>query len=190
VTYSDVPELDAAYALIARLYEPGRPSDARPDEAMVIAAALLELGERRSWASVWWAYGALHHELSDEALARADELLGDVEGPDEARAAALMLRAEIRFTQAVYAGSRPAPDEQRRLLEQAVALGAGWPSLHIRLARACRDARDNRAAAEHAARALELRRPTDDPFDSAISGHNLDRDYLEREAEQLRAGGR
>jgi hypothetical protein len=187
VRYSDLAEVDAAYALIARLYEPDDPSEARPDEALVIAAALVGLGERRSWASVWWAYGALHHELSDEALARADELLGDVREPDEARAAALMLRAEIRFTQAVYAESSPSPDEQRRLLQDAVALAPGWPSLHLRLARACRDAGDDRAAAAHATRALELHRPSDDPFDSAISGHNLDRDYLASEAEQLRA---
>lgn len=181
-----MPDVDAAYALIARLYEPDHPSDARPDDAMTIAAALIELGERRSWASVWWSYGALHHDLSDEALARALELLEGVTGPDEARAAALMLRAEIAFQQDVYAQTSHSPDEQRRLLEAAAALVPGWPSLHIRLARAYHDAADDRAAAEHAARALELRRPSDDPFDSAISGHNLDREYLTSEAERLR----
>jgi hypothetical protein len=186
VRYSERSSLDAAYALVARLFEPGNPSEARPDEAMVVAAALIELGERRSWASVWWAYGALHHELSDEALARAMELLEDVDGSDEARAAALMLRAEIRYTQAVYARSSPSHDEQRRLLEQAVALAPGWPALQLRLARACRDSGDDRAAAGHAANALELHRPTDDPFDSAISGHNLEREYLARELDQLR----
>jgi len=98
--YSDVPAMDAVYALVAELAEPENPEHARPGEAMVIAYALVELGEDRSWASVWWAYGALHHEMSAEALDTALEFLDRVDHPAEARAAALMLRAEIKDAQA------------------------------------------------------------------------------------------
>src|SRR3954447_24964818 len=41
---------------------------------MIIASALAELGEDRSWASIWWPYGALRYDMSDEALDKAFDL--------------------------------------------------------------------------------------------------------------------
>lgn len=75
----------------------------------------VELGEDRSWASVWWAYGALHHELSDGALAMALELLVRVDRSADARAAALMLQAAIKVAQAAYAESDSPPVELEAL---------------------------------------------------------------------------
>ncbi len=137
---------------------------------------------------MWWAYGALHHDLSDEALRRALDLLGRVNDPDEARAAALMLRAEIKGTQAAYADTDPPATEQRSLLHEAVTVAPAWPRLRLRLARACMSDGEQASSREHATRALALLRetqPTDDPFDTAITGDNLDRDYVEREAAAL-----
>jgi hypothetical protein len=151
---------------------------------MIVADALGELGEDRSWASVWWSYGALHHDLSDEALDKALELLGRVERPLEACAAALMLEAEIKFKQAVTAEVNPSAVEQRALLDKAVSLAPRWPELQVRLAYACRAVGDEQAARDHAATALELlarEGPTEDPFDFAMSGRSLDRTYVKEE---------
>lgn len=186
--YSDDSAIDAVYALIAQLSEPDDPEQARPDEAMLISAALIKLGEDRSWASVWWAYGALHHELSDEALERALDLLARVDRSDDARAAALMLQAAIKVAQAAYAESDPPAGEQRALLERAASLAPTWPSLQLRLARASKATGDELAARDHAAQAVTLLRSgerTSDPFDSAITGRNLDTTFVERELEAL-----
>lgn len=186
--YSSSSALNAVYELIARLAQPDDPDQARPDNAMTIAASLAELGEDQSWASVWWAYGAIHYEMSDDALARGLDLLARVSYPNEARAAACMLEAEIKMAQAVYAGFAPSPAEQRTLLEDAVALAPEWPSLRLRLARACKLTGDELAAREQVARAALLFRQCSrslDPFDSAITGRNLDREYVERELEAL-----
>jgi hypothetical protein len=185
VEYSERPPLEAVYKLLARLSAPWDPGEARLDEAMVVADALIELGDARSWASVWWSYGALHHDLGNEALARGAELLSRVDRPDSARAAALMLLAEIRETQAIWGDEEDDHHEERALLERAVALAPEWPALHLRLARACRDVGDAGAAARHATRALELHRPSTEPFD-ALTGHSLNRDYLVREVASLR----
>ena len=186
--YSDNASLDAVYGLIATFADPGAPEPDRLEEMMIISSALIELGEDRSWASVWWAYGAIHHEMSDEALARALDLLGRVEVPPEACAAALMLRAEIEFTKAIYAGSSPNADEQRALLSEAVSLAPDWPALRVRLARACKGAGEAPAAREHAAEAMRLldaTGPTPDPYDSALTGRNLDREYVAKEVETI-----
>lgn len=186
--YSADGALNSVYTLIARLSEPSDPDDARLDEAMTIADGLIACGEDRSWASVWWAYSAQHYEMSDEALGRALDLLARVERPAEARAAALMLRAEIKMTQAVYSQSDPSPSEQRAWLEEAASLAPDWPSLQLRLARACKSDGQESAALEHATRALSLLKeavPSDDPFDSAITGRNLDRDYVQREVDAI-----
>lgn len=185
--YSDVPAIDAVYALIAEFAEPDNPEEARLGDAMMIASALVELGEDRSWASVWWAYGALHHDMSDEALNTGLELLGRVDHPVEARAAALMLRAEIKYAQAANAQSDPSPIEQRTLLDEAVSLAPDWPGLRFRLARASRAVGDEPAARTHAAKALSLLASggTRDPFDSALTGRNLNRAYVERELQVL-----
>lgn len=158
---------------------------------MVIAFGLIELGEDRSWASVWWAYGALHYDMSDEALDTALDFLGRVDHPAEARAAALMLRAEIKQAQAAYSGSDPSPTEQRTLLGEAVSLAPNWPALRLRLARASKAAGDEQEARGHATEALALLASgsTQDPFDSALSGRNLDRAYVERELEALGLAG-
>ena len=159
---------------------------------MIVAEAMLSCGQDRSWASVWWAYAALHHDMSDEALQRALDLLARVDTPSDARAAALMLQAEIKMTQAAYASADLSPAEQRSLLEEAVLLAPAWPSLRLRLARACKADREDSLAREHAERALMLLRetePTDDPFDSAITGRNLDREYVEREGAALGVSG-
>ncbi len=190
--YAADDSIDAVYKHLARLAAPLDPNDARLDESMVVADALLSLGQDRSWASVWWAYGALHHDLSDEALSRALDLLRCVDHPDEARAAALMLQAEVKGKQAAYGSMDSPPGEQRLLLEEAVKLAPTWPSLRLRLARACTADREEVASREHATQALALlpaKQPTDDPFDTAITGRNLDRDYVEREVAILRQPG-
>lgn len=190
--YSADGALDAAYELIARLSEPDDPDDARLDEAMTVADGLIACGEDRTWASVWWAYAALHYEMSDEALHRALGLLARVDRPAEARAAALMLQAEIKMMQAAYAQTGPSAPEQRSLLEGAASLAPDWPSLQLRLARAYKLDGQDSAALEHAMQALSLVQgamPTADPFDSAITGRNLDRDYVEREVAALGVSG-
>jgi hypothetical protein len=86
---------------------------------MTVSAALVELGEHNSWAAVWWAYAALYHGLSDAALAQAARWLRRVDRPAAARAAALMLRADIESKIAAYAGKEPPTQTQRQLLEEA-----------------------------------------------------------------------
>jgi hypothetical protein len=186
--YSAEAPIDAIYNLLAHLAEPEDPDEARLDEVMIIAEALVRCGQGQSWASVWWAYAALHYDMSDEALHKALGLLARVDTPGEARAAALMLQAEIKMTQATYMSADPSSREQRSLLEDAVSLAPEWPSLRLRLARACKSEGDESMAREHAARALALLRnsgPTEDPFDSAITGRNLDREYVDREVAAL-----
>lgn len=185
--YSENGTIDAAYALIADMIAPATLDEAQPQSAMTVAAALMELGERDSWATVWWAYGALNHDLSDAALQSAMETLGDVVRPRLARAAALMLKAQTAYTLAIRSERPPATDEQRQLLEAAFELAPTWPELRVRLARACKESGDEAAAREHAARALEGLRigPPADPFDAAISGWNLDPEYVRAEFEEL-----
>lgn len=190
--YSADTAIDAVYQLLARLAAPESPDDARLDEVMIVADALIACGEDRSWASVWWAYAALHYDMSDEALERAAELLARVDRPSEARAAGLMLRAEIQMTQSAYASTSPSSAEQHLLLAEAVSLAPQWPSLRLRLARAAKSDGQEARAREHANAALALLRdsaPTDDAFDSAITGRNLDRAYLELEVAALDAPG-
>jgi tetratricopeptide (TPR) repeat protein len=188
VRYSEVPALNAAYELIANLFEPSAgPAEARPEEAMTISRALVELGEGRSWASVWFAYGALHHDLSDEALSRALELLAQVEGPAECKAAALMLDAEVRYSLAVYSETEPSHSDQVALMAEAVALVPNWPNLHVRLAREHLATGDRERAINHAREAmrlLEQRESGTKPFDS-ISGHSLSVDHVRAEFSEL-----
>lgn len=173
--YDDLPALDNAYQLIATLYAIEFQASYSAERAMTIASALGELGEDRSWASVWWAYGVIHHDLSDEGFERALDLLVRVDRSREARAAALMLHTEIQLTQAIYRDARPDQDEQVRLLAEAVALAPGWPNLRVRLARALLSAGDMESAREHAEAAVTLARAerSDDPFDIAITGKGL-----------------
>lgn len=174
--YSDSPVLDEAYELIGTLYEIEFQVAANPERAMTIAAALAELGEDRSWASVWWAYGAIHHDLSDEAYERALEMLAKVDASDEARAAALMLRAEIKFTQTVQSEAEPDSREQVELLSEAASLASDWPNLRVRLARALHAAGEEGAARQHAEAAVALAErasPSEDPFDIAFTGTGL-----------------
>jgi hypothetical protein len=190
--YSPDASIDAVYRLLARLAAPEDPAEVRLDEVMIVADALIACGHHRSWASVWWAYAAVHYDMSDEALERAWGLLAAVDAPTEARAAALMLQAEIKMTQAAYASADPAPAEQHALLEEAASLAPEWPSVRLRLARAAKSDGHDAKAREHASAALALLRQggsTDDPFDSAISGRNLDQGYVEREVAALDGPG-
>jgi hypothetical protein len=174
--YSESDALNEAYELIGTLYETEFQAAANSERAMTIAAALAELGEDRSWASVWWAYGAIHHDLRDEAYNRALVMLAKVDASDEARAAALMLRAEIKFTQAVQGGSEPASQEQVELLLPAANLVPDWPNLRVRLARALHAVGEDDAAREHAEAAVALAeraRLSNDPFDVAFTGTGL-----------------
>lgn len=185
--YDDRAEVDALYAQIASLYE----HDDDPERAMRLAEELLERGEDRSWASVWWAYGAVHHDLSDEAYARALELLARIDRPDEARAAALMLIAEIESTQAIENGGSPDAARQASLLSAATAIAPAWPSLRLRLAYPLRDLGEIQRSRAEAMAALELldrAEPTEDPVDSAITGLGLDRDYVASEVKAMGAG--
>lgn len=185
--YDERADINSAYDLIASLYE----NEDDPGRAMSIAEELLERGEDRSWASVWWAYGALHHDLSDEAYARALDFLARVDRPTEARAAALMLMAEIESTQAIEAGGSPDARRQAELLSVAVALAPSWPSLHLRLAYALRElgrVDESRSEARRALEQLERAGPSGDPFDTAISGTTLDRDYVASEVKSLGVG--
>ncbi len=182
--YDDRPEIDATYAEIARLYE--RHDDA--EQGMALSNDLVARGEDSSWASVWWAYGAVHHDLSDEAYARALELLSRVDRPDEARAAALMLTAEIESTQAFEAGATPDPARQAELLSEARSIAPAWPSVRLRLAYSLRDLGDVARSSEEAKVALALidsAEPTTDPFDTAITGLGIDRGYVAAEVQEL-----
>lgn len=182
--YDDRPDIDATYAEIASLYE--KHDDA--ERAMALADDLIGDGEGSSWASVWWAYGAVHHDLSNEAYARALELLSRVDRPDEARAAALMLTAEIESTQAFEAGDTPDPVRQTELLCEARSIAPSWPSVRLRLAYPLRDLGEVVRSSEEAKAALALidsAKPTTDPFDSAISGLRLDRGYVAAEVQGL-----
>jgi tetratricopeptide (TPR) repeat protein len=175
--YDERPAIDALYSVIARLSE----SAADPAMAMVIADGLLELGEDRSWASVWWAYGAVHHDLSDEACARALELLGRVDRSDPARAAALMLTAEIESTSAIQTGKTPDARRQIALLSQALELAPDWPALHARLASALvADGRRDEAPPhiEAALAAITEDSVGADPLDTQITGVAFDRDAV------------
>lgn len=185
MTYDPRHDVNAAYELMATLFE----TDDAPERAMTIAAAMVELGEDRSWASVWWAYGAVHHDLSDEAYARALDLLARVDRSEEARAAALMLIAEIESTQAIDAGGSPDPRRQAELLSEAVALAPAWPSLRLRFAYPLRELGQidaSRREAQTALDQLDRAVTTGDPFESAITGASLDRAYV---AGEVRAFG-
>lgn len=178
--YDAREDVNAAYELIAELFEV---EDAHK-RAMVISGALVELGEDRSWASVWWAYGAVHHDLSDQAYARALDLLARVDRSEDARAAALMLIAEIESTRAIGAGDSPDPRRQAELISDAVALAPQWPSLRLRLAYPLRELGQldaSRREAQAALNQLDRAAPTGDPFESAISGLTLDREYVAAE---------
>jgi len=183
--YDTVQALDDVYRLIAALYK----GEDQPERAMTIANALIALGEDRSWATVWWAYGAIHHDLSDESYQRALKLLEKVNRSSQARAAGLMLRAEIESTSAIEQGDSPEPQRQLTLLAEAVTLAPDWPNLHIRLAYACTAAGDYEGARHHASLALEQledgRPASEDPFERAISGRALDRSYVREELEAL-----
>lgn len=182
--YHPVAAVNAAYELVANLYE----RDDRQADAMTIAGALLELGEERSWASVWWAYGAIHHELSDDALASAQALLAGVDGEALCRAAALMLQAEVETTVAAQHGEEPPHAKHYAMLREAIALAPDWPSLHVRIARAAASVGDMSEASLHARRAVALIEelgPSDDPFDSAISGRDLSTSYVIEELRDL-----
>jgi tetratricopeptide (TPR) repeat protein len=173
--YSDSTALEKAYELIATLYAIEFQASDSAERAMTISAALGELGEDRSWASVWWAYGVIHHDLSDEGFARALELLARVDRPAEARAAALMLRAEIKLTQAVYRDAEPDDDEQVTMLSEAAKLAPDWPNVRVRLARALCSAGEVESARAHAEAAVAFAgaERSDDPFDIAITGMGL-----------------
>lgn len=185
--YDDSTALDNAYQLIASLYAIEFQASDSAERAMTIASALGELGEDRSWASVWWAYGVIHHDLSDEGFERALDLLVRVDRSPEARAAALMLHAEIQLTQAVYRDAEPDQEEQVRLLSEAAALAPDWPNLRVRLARALLSAGDMNAAREHAEAAVTLAgaERSDDPFDIAITGMGLRPGWVSDELKSL-----
>ncbi|HEX2084477.1 MAG TPA: hypothetical protein VHF89_02245 [Solirubrobacteraceae bacterium] len=182
--YSARPAVDAAYRVIAVQYV----DHEQPDWAMTFADALIELGEARSWASVWWAYGAVHYDLSDESLERALELLPSVDASPAATAAALMLQAEISMTDAIHRDRDPDHDEQHALLARAVKLAPEWPELHLRLARAAVAVGDDAGAARHARLVRELYRrhpPSNDPFDVAFTGLGLLRENVLTELTRL-----
>lgn len=174
--YSPSTRLNDVYVLIGQLYVAEFQDANSSPRAMTIAAALAELGEDRGWASIWWAYGAIHYDLTDAAYERALELLGRVDASDEARAAALMLRAQIRFTQAIYREAEPDGPEQVELLTEAVNLAPEWPLLRVRLARALHTLGEDETARRHADAALTLvarAEASGDPFDTAFSGIGL-----------------
>jgi tetratricopeptide (TPR) repeat protein len=178
--YDSAPALEDVYQLIAALYE----DEDQAEWAMIIADALVALGEDRSWASVWWAYGVIHHDLSDSSYKRALELLEKVDRSSESCAAALMLRAEIESTRAIERADSPEPRRQFELLSQAVDLAPDWPNLHLRMAHACVALGDEESARRHAWLALEQldeQRVSKDPFDSALSGGLLDKSYVREE---------
>lgn len=191
--YSDSSHVNGAYELIGTLYEVQYEDPTNPERAMTIAAALVDLGEDRSWASVFWAYGAAHHDLSDEACERALELLTRVDASDEARAAALLLRAEIEFTQAVQREADPDPRRQLELLAEATRLAPHWPSLRVRSARASLALGLDDVAHDHAEAAVDLlarAAPSHDPFDSAITGMGLSPGWVTEELGALGLLGR
>jgi hypothetical protein len=187
VRYSAIPAVNAVYELVAVLFVVEFQDIKSAERAMTVSWALAELGEDRSWASVWWAYGAVHHDLSDEAFERALTLLAKVDASPEARAAALMLWAEIRFTQTTYSDADVDRDEQVKVLTEAASLVPTWPSLRVRLARALTSVGDVQSARAHAKAAIALtaKEPSGDPFDVAITGRGLRSGWADEELRSL-----
>lgn len=186
--YSDSRSLNATYEVIARLLVIEFQEATSAERGMTISAALGELGEDRTWASVWWAYGAIHYDLSDEALRQALDLLVKVDASPEARAAALMLWAEIKLTQAIHSDSEPDQQEQTTALAEAVALAPMWPSIRVRLARALQSSGENELARMHAEKAVAITQaePSSDPFDIAITGTGLASGWAAQELSALK----
>lgn len=186
--YSDIQSINATYELIATLYASEFHDMASAERAMTISLALAELGEARSWAGVWWAYGAIHHDLSDEAFDRAIEMLNRVDSSPPARAAALMLTAEIRMTQAAYRDEDPDQAAQIELLTEAAKLAPDWPSVRVRLARALVAVGNAEAARTHADAALALMpsEPSTNPLDVTLTGGGLRSGWV---ADELRGLG-
>lgn len=163
--YDERPSIDATYRQIAEWFE--EPGD--PSTGMLVSDALIELGEADSWASVWWSYGAVHYDLTDEAYARAIDLLAGVVRSAAARAAALVLRAEVAFT---------AANEQRRpqdipaqieMLREAAALRPDWPAPCLRLARALAQGGRDAEANNEVQRLTELVANAEAPSRASIS---------------------
>lgn len=184
--YDNRPEIDAQYAEIAFLYDVRE----APERAMALADQLVTDGEDRSWASVWWAYGAVHYDLRDEAYDRALELLARVDRSEEARAAALMLTAEIESTSATDHGRSPDPVRQVELLGAAIAIAPDWPSLRLRVAYPLRELGEIERAHQEAQKALDLIDcadvAEDDPYEHAITGRQISRAYAAQEVAKFR----
>lgn len=179
-------DIESTYALIARLFDIRDLDDSA--HAMELATGLVECGERGTWADVWWAYGAIHHDLSDEALEAAHMRLGAVDHPEDAQAAALMLTAEIEATMDIQNGKSPDPVRQVDLLSRARDLQPDWPAVHLRLAYPLRELERADDAKREARAALNLaRRPIDSPtpVDVFFAGFGLDSGYLYDEARKF-----
>ena len=153
--YHENPRVDALLRLAGSEALRDTTAEGLPN-SLTITAALIELLEDRAWATIWWAYGALHHLLDDESLDRAQDLLKDVRGSAEARAASLIMRAATLHTLATHQGVDPDEVLQLRLLEEAVTVAPDWPAVHIMLAESHNSLGARTEAARHASRALEL----------------------------------
>lgn len=182
--YDSREDIDRLYKQIADMFE----IQDQPWEAMALSDALIDKGEEDSWASVWWAYGAIHTILSDEACERALDLLTKVDRSEPARAAALMLTAEIEFTSALQSGHELDPERQLQLLAQAVELAPRWPALRLRIADALRALGRNSEACRSATLAaewIEQHRGNLDPYDTAITGFGLIPELVRERSRQI-----
>ncbi len=147
---------------------------------MRLSEELVEAGDGGTWASVWWAYGAIHYELTRESYDLALIRLAEVVDPGYAVAASLMLTAEIELTRAIESKEKVDNDRQVDLLAQARAFAPDWPSIHLRMAYPLREIGKAAEAKAEIALAVQLlpNVPSQDPFDVCISGRGTDRNYV------------
>ncbi|MFT4049169.1 MAG: hypothetical protein QM648_04940 [Solirubrobacterales bacterium] len=126
---------ESTYLQIIRMYDVSDLDN--PSRAMKLAEELIARGETDTWASVWWAYGAIHYDLGDEALEAALGKLATVSEPVGARAAALLLTAEIESTIAIQFGGRPEAERQLSFLAQRRNMFGQFLIRSIKRARHC-----------------------------------------------------
>jgi Flp pilus assembly protein TadD len=130
----------------------------------------------------------VNYDLSNEAYARALELVARVDRSDAARAAALMLTAEIEMKAAFWQDRPVDRARQVELLTRALELAPDWPDLHARLAYALVQVGRRDEARPHAGAALAGMCDDPlaaDPFDQLITGVAFVRDVVASDMEEL-----
>lgn len=172
-------DLETTYELIGRLYAVDDLDDS--GAAMQLSRDLIERGNSNSWASVWWAYGALNFDLSDEAWDEALRLLSRVDHPPEAQGAAKMLTAAVEATISIYSGAAADPERQVALHKEALSFCPDWPKIHLLLGQYLRKMGRDTEAKAAIARAIDLVRRDHgnlDVVDRTFAGYDMSNQYL------------